>query len=284
MDKQFVNDLWLKYLQANPLRLLPRSIVEYRRDILAFGDWAIVNDLDFQSMTLNEITQWYNGLNVGVRMKNRKLSAVRTFFQFLITYKYGLTVNPCNGINRLKPHKRYPRILTPADLGTILAASTDYGPWLGILIKFLYYTGMRISETLSLEISNFDFERCQLRVIGKGDKERIVAFDQAVVELLKPYLPTLTGHFLFAEEKGKPVSLSRVEYLFKCLRQKTGLVIRPHILRHTFATNMARAGTSLTGIKALLGHEDIRTTEIYTHETENINEIYDKASARIPKI
>jgi len=284
MDKEYVNTLVNEYLEARHKYLAPRSVEQYKQDILAFGKWAIDNDLDFLSITKKHIHHWFDRLSVGPRMSNRKLSVVRTFFAFLNDYEYSDKSNPCENIKSLKIPKRFPRTLTASEIETILQVASRYGEWLVVLIKLLYYTGMRVSEALSLQTSDFNFDRHELRVIGKGNKERIVAFGGNLNQILEPYFATLTTKYLFLGEKDKSVKLNRVEYLFACLREKTGITIRPHILRHTFATESVRAGTSLTGVKVLLGHENISATEIYVHESSDIHEIYDKANKMRPNI
>ncbi len=213
----------------------------------------------------------------------RKMSAVRSLMDFALR-RGALESNPARSLSTPLKRKRLPKFLYTAQLETLLAAP-DANTALGLrdraLLELLYATGLRVSELCSLEIGQLDFDYGSLKVVGKRNKERAVFFGKQAARALEEYLqrgrPILaraSGKLeapkaLFLNRSGTPLSSRSVARALEkyCLQVGLEAGISPHTLRHTFATHLLEHGANLRAIQTLLGHENLSTTEIYTHVT-----------------
>jgi len=246
----------------------PETLRAYRGDLQIFEDFCsragIVNleDIDHRLLRrylANLQTRGYSRSTVA-----RRASAVRGYFRFLVQRGY-LESDPASA---LSPPRRDRRHIYRTSLRDMT------------LVELLYATGMRVGELAALDLEDVDYERGEVRVLGKGRKERVIPVHDAALQMLAAYVdkerPVLAGNAVAAGAEGDPLFLSVkggrlsdrgvrrvVDRFFRGL--EGGKRISPHTLRHTFATHMLQGGADLRTVQELLGHVDLSTTQIYTH-------------------
>lgn len=219
------------------------------------------------------------------------LTSIKNFHKFLVQNEYTKN-NVAKSIERPKLSKKLPSTLSIEDIITLLdiKAMTPFDYRNKCMLELLYGTGLRISELLNLTTNDIDIINCNLRCIGKGDKERIVPINDYIIESLKEYLKVRdqllknkTTKELFLNSSGNKISRVGFFKTLKKLLLEKGLdpSISPHTLRHSFATHLLEYGADLRVIQEMLGHSDISTTRIYTHVTnKKIREDYKKYHPR----
>jgi len=224
----------------------------------------------------------------------RHLSTLRSFFRWACREGY-LEKNPARGLPAPRLPKTLPRALTLPDTERLLDAEGD-GPFPErdrALFELLYATGLRVSEAAGLDLEDVDFPSRLLRVVGKGNKERIAPFGEAAEEALSEYLPARgerrrgraeseaeDGEPLFVNARGGRLTTRSMARLLKRRLSAAGLPaeISPHALRHSFATHLLEAGADLRAIQELLGHASLSTTQKYTHlDAARLREVYRRA-------
>ena len=223
---------------------------------------------------------------------NRKLSALRSFYKFLLKKNF-IEVNPMTKIVAPKKRKPLPVFLKESDMDRLLDDvdySEDYqGVRNRLIIETFYTTGMRSSELIGLNVSDVDLVNGILKVTGKRNKQRLIPFGDALKESMLTYVDirnaeigVMDGPF-FARENGGPLTLDQV---YKIVKRNLSKVVTlkkrsPHVLRHTFATTMLNHEAELGAVKELLGHNSLAATEIYTHTTfEELKKVYKQAHPR----
>lgn len=225
------------------------------------------------------------------RTIRRRLSALRHFYKYLYTYQ-GYKTNPFETVSSPKTEKKLPEFFSYEEVCDLLDSNAKRTDRLKdrdqAILELLYASGLRCSEIISLKLENLDFDSRKVRVIGKGNKERIVPFSEVAKEALQTYIGDLRERLVgfnkkertvFLNAKGKPLSEKGLEYIVKEAALKSGfsLKIHPHMLRHSFATELLNNGTDLRIIQEFLGHESVSTTAIYTHVTyEDLKKTYDR--------
>jgi integrase/recombinase XerC len=224
----------------------------------------------------------------------RKLSAVRTFFRFMVRQGV-ITVSPAEGVLTPKQDQKIPSYLTVDDMFRLLdAVSGDsiYALRNRAIFETLYSTGVRISELAGLDTIDVDLEGRVVKVAGKGNKERMVPLGEKAVAAIQRYRERLfresaipfeqAGPLFMNRSKGRLSARSMARALDQLVRACGMLVpVSPHTLRHTFATHMLNAGADLRAVQELLGHESLSTTQKYTHVSiDRLMEVYDKAHPR----
>ncbi len=234
---------------------------------------------------LNELFKGHGATSVA-----RKLSTLRSFFEFCLRKKW-VEANPAKMIRSPKLPKRAPRFLTVDEVFALLAAPKGGGILEArdkAVLELFYASGLRLSELVGLKIDQLDLGQGMVRVLGKGNKERLVPFGKQAAASLKAYLgrrkELLDGKpdnpFLFLNKLGGHISARAVERLIDKYLKRTGIQkkVTPHVLRHTFATHLLNSGADMRGIQELLGHASLSTTQRYTHVAlDKLMEIYDKA-------
>lgn len=221
---------------------------------------------------------------------NRKISSLKSFFKYLM--KVGeVKQSPLTTIISPKVGKRLPSFVAENDMNTLQQYIEFPDTWKGLTDKLLldlfYATGMRLSELINLKESQVDIANSQVKVLGKGNKERIIPVSKDLIDRLKNYiynkkkLPGETAsQTFFINEKGKPLY---AKYVYNVVKANLALVTTlkkksPHVLRHTFATHLTNNGADLNAVKELLGHSSLAATQIYTHNTiDKLKEVYKKA-------
>lgn len=203
------------------------------------------------------------------RTRNRKLADLRAFYVFAIEAGY-VEHDPSSGIRRIKEPRNLPRPLTQPQAATLLRASLIVSERAYVLVALLLYTGMRREEAVQLVWSDVDLRSGKLRVFGKGSKERMIPINGRLVDLLsawRMYDGNGSAHvFPSSQRSGLPISPTTLWHDVDDSAQIAGLqdIVSPHVLRHTFATECLRLGSDIRRVQALLGHESLKSTQIYT--------------------
>jgi integrase/recombinase XerC len=292
-------DAFAQYL-ANERRSSARTVETYIRDLRSFGGYVRRQGLPADARKLDIVAlrgflASLFGSNQASTMK-KKVSAIRSFFKFLLK-RHIIEQNPASGLRSPKIAKSLPRFLTVEQAFRVMDAPPKEGkrakPLKGrdqALLETLYGTGVRVSELAGMNLEHCDFTELEVRVLGKGGKERIVPLGKFAVEAIRAYLPE-RGVLLEKAKEGDPDALwlSRGGRRLS-VRQVQNIVRRhgtlgagrgdlhPHAMRHTCATHLLDAGADLRSIQELLGHSSLSTTQKYTHvSVDRLMEVYDRA-------
>jgi len=225
----------------------------------------------------------------------RKLASIRAFFKYLLR-KGLIDVSPTMGLSSPRLDRRLPKFLRPDQIEALMTRpdrSEPLGKRDAAILEVLYATGVRVSELSGMNLNNLDLNSGEVRVLGKGSKERIVLLGRAAQEALGEYLNLGRGQLLssgkngddalFLNKDGGRLSVRSVRRrLDKYFAEVSDeMKISPHVIRHTFATHMLENGADLRSIQELLGHASVSTTQIYTHVSrERLKQVYDSAHPR----
>ena len=230
---------------------------------------------------------------------NRKISSLRTFYNYLL--KEGLIdFNYFTEVENVKTPKKLPSFVDEGDMKAILDSidtSTDLGSRNRVLLELLYATGMRVSELCSLEVKQLNFYNKTIKVNGKGKKDRIVVLYDSISDILKYYVDFTRSNLLsisgneeirnvFINYKGTPLTPRGVRKIINSVIENCAINkhVSPHMIRHSFATSLLNNGADLRIVQELLGHENLQTTQIYTHvSTENIKKAFETSFPRAKK-
>lgn len=275
-----------------------RTVDEYGDDLREFESFFTSLDarLTWETIDSDIIRDWMESMmdkgNTATTV-GRRLSAVRSFFRFALS-RGMIAVDPAHRVSCPKKDRPLPQFVRERDVEALL----DEAMWnmddfkevrARTIILTLYETGLRISELLGLDDVDVDLQACQLKVTGKGDKQRIVPFGRELRGALEHYMGVRDDSVarrspaFFLSDKGLRTTYDQAR---REVRKRLSLVCQlkkrsPHVLRHTFATAMLNNGAGLESVKKLLGHSRLTTTEIYTHTTfEQLKKIYDSAHPR----
>jgi len=259
------------------------SVDAYIRDIKKLHEYVVLSQLDLNPLQikhkqLSEFIHYINKLGLGDRSQARILSGVRAFYKFLLVENL-VDDDPTELLEGPKLKRKIPDVLSVNEIEQILAAidlSHETGHRNKAMLETLYACGLRVSELITLRISNFFPKQEYLKVLGKNNKERIVPIapeaikqNQIYLENYRSHLDIKTGHedFMYLNRRGRSLSRVMIFTIIKNLTQKAGIkkVVSPHTFRHSFATHLVEGGADLRAVQDMLGHESIITTEIYTH-------------------
>jgi len=270
-------ELFIEMLTSE-IGVSPNTTSSYLTDISSFLVFIELNSLDFLKIKKSAIEDYLHQLGkqgLSERTRARRLSALRTFYAFLVREKK-VDSNPAKLVAAPKQGRRLPKFLNEQETEAIINAaynSTHPDHLRRILfLELLYATGMRISELINIRLSDIQWQDECILVIGKGNKQRLVPFNQSTKQALTLYIQSfqpLTSQWLFPSNRSqKPLTRQRFFQLIKELALEAGLNperVSPHVMRHAFATHLLNHGANLVNVQKLLGHSDITTTEIYTH-------------------
>ena len=275
---------FLEYLRHN-LRFSEKTIDAYSRDINAFYMFMFENSRDIYDVDKDFIRDYLaSQIAKGNKRKTlcRHLASLRHFYNYLVDNDKDITSNPFILIDNPRKEKKLPDVLTETQIETLFEENRKRKDDLAIrdqlILEMLYDTGVRVSELVNIKIHDIDIHYFDIRILGKGNKTRIVKFDEGVAKLIKTYMQKCRDHleskqrgrttdYLLLSNQGKKLTTRGVEYILKQVELKTGLDygLHPHTLRHSFATNMLNVGADLRVIQTLLGHASLNTTQVYTH-------------------
>lgn len=291
MIEEFLN--YLKF-EKNRSQL---TVSSYAEDLKLFEAYFrnLDSQLSWESVDSDIIRDWMESMmdkGNNATSINRRLSALRSLYRFALARGL-VSRDPARMVRGPKKAKPLPQFLKENEMDDLLdrmVTGTGFKEVRARAILALFYeTGIRLSELTGLDDQAVDFDRCQIKVLGKRDKQRIIPFGEELREALLLYIKvrngqvSQTGDALFVTEKGERMNGDQVRYLVKkylsegCTLKKRS----PHVLRHTFATAMLNHKAGLESVKKLLGHESLSTTEIYTHTTfEQLKREYKNAHPR----
>jgi len=270
------------YLQLEK-SLSQNSVEAYLRDV-----GKLVNYLEAEKLSLNvdEIkiehlegfVKTINELGFDAHSQARIISGIRAFYKYLMVEDV-LSVNPAELLSAPKLARKLPDTLSVEEINALLASidlSTPEGTRNRAMLETLYSSGLRVSELVNLKISSMFLDVEFIKVIGKGDKERLVPIGSQAIKQIRLYQDNVRVHIpiqkgeedmLFLNRRGKRLTRMYVFTVIKACAEKIGLqkVISPHTFRHSFATHLIEGGADLRAVQEMLGHASITTTEIYTH-------------------
>ena len=274
------------YLQIE--KSLSKNTVDgYCRDIKKLNNFFNGNDdkkkiEDVNYQDFQNYLSYLNDLKINARSQSRVISSMRSFFKFLILEKI-IKENPTELLENPKTGKKLPEFLTIEEIELLvnqIDRSKKEGERNLAIIEVLYGCGLRVTELIELKISEIYWEEGFIRIIGKGNKERLVPLGKIASKHLKIYLneirvqqkvKDLFVDHVFINKNGSKISRVMIFKIVKKLTEKAGIQknISPHSLRHSFATHLVQGGADLRSVQEMLGHQSITTTEIYTHLDKN---------------
>ncbi len=277
-DFEEIYESYLSYIEYER-RLSEKSVESYSREIREFISYLSslgLSEIPVESIYLENYIKKRSDDGISERTVERVLSSLRSFYSFLIIEDI-VTKNPAKELDRPKSHMRLPKTLSEKSVERLLDAFGDdelsLRDW--ALFELIYSSGMRISEALSLDVSSIDLESGSIRVIGKRDKERSVFIGSVSREALRLYLievrPKLVKRkrekekALFLNKNGTRLTRQGAYLKYKKIVENLGLDATIHTLRHSFASHMISRGADIRSLQEMLGHSDIKTTQIYTH-------------------
>lgn len=263
--------------------LSPNTIEAYVHDLDLFIRFLELsaNNKSVQTLVVSDIQSflvWINSIGMSARSQARILSGLKSFFKHLLIEDV-VSVSPLEFIESPKIGRKLPDTLSIQEIDRIIGAidlSKPEGTRNKAIVETLYGCGLRVSELCDLKISCLYFNEGYIRVVGKGDKERLVPIGGIAEKNITIYLSEIRnglnirkGHedFVFLNRRGARLSRVMIFNIIKDHTQKAGIdkIISPHTLRHSFATHLIEGGADLRAVQEMLGHESITTTEIYTH-------------------
>lgn len=286
-EKEFED--YIYYLRLEK-RLSDNTVEAYLRDLrqmVAYmeNEFSITSPENVLEQHVSSFLAYLYDRGAKKTTQARILSGMRSFFNYLLLNDR-IESLPTEFIDSPKPGRKLPDVLSVGEIGAILDAidlSTPFGHRNRAIIETLYSCGLRVSELVSLRLADLFFDDGFLRVIGKGDKQRLVPVSAEAVRLITLYieqrrtLPVDAKHadILFLNNKGRKLSRIMVFYIIRDAVAKAGITknVSPHTFRHSFATHLLEGGADIRQVQELLGHESILTTEIYTHlDNENLRQ------------
>ena len=289
-------DEFLKYLSCE-LNSSQRTVDSYARDLKSFEAFFknLSDSLSWETVDSDVIRNWMESMmDRGNKASSvsRRLSSLRTFYRYALARNL-VKSDPAHKILPPKKEKPLPQFLKESEMNNLLDGQKwgdDYNNVRArtIIVTF-YETGMRLSELVSLDDESVDFINKEIKVTGKGNKQRVIPFGSELFETLNSYmrLRDLTvdrnSPALFLSNKGQRISRAAVSKIVKESLSRVSTLKKksPHVLRHTFATAMLNHDAGIESLKQLLGHANLSTTEIYTHTTfEQLKRVYTEAHPR----
>ena len=227
---------------------------------------------------LQDFVSWINEMTISANSQARMISGIKAFYKYLLLEDI-ITNDPTQLLESPKLKRSLPDTLNPNEIRQIIDSidlSSENGERNKAILETLYACGLRVSEILNLKISNLYFKEEFIKVVGKGDKERLVPISKRAIKQLKIYLENNRVHidikpgqedFVFLNKRGNQLSRVMIFIIIKDLVEKCGIKkkISPHTFRHSFASHLVEGGADLRAVQEMLGHESITTTEIYTH-------------------
>ena len=284
-------DIWInsyqQYLRIEK-SLSIHTIDAYKRDIKKLGQYFTSNEnpknpKDVQYEDFMGFLAQLHQEKISARSQSRIISSIKSFYKFLFLEKE-ITTNPSDLIESPKIGKKLPEFLTIDEIDLLIQSidrSKKEGERNLAMLEVLYGCGLRVSELIDLKISEIYWKEGFIRIIGKGNKERLVPLGKIASRHLKIYIQEVRVHqknikeefidHVFINKNGTKLSRVMIFKIIKSLKQKSGINknISPHTLRHSFATHLVEGGADLRAVQEMLGHQSITTTEIYTHLDRN---------------
>jgi tyrosine recombinase XerC len=277
----------VKAMSEHTVRAYSHDIEQYREYCACAG----VREEDADITLVRGFVASLSKQNLSSKTINRILSGVRGYYKFLKLHGY-ITTNPFSGMTSLKGESKLPVFLFEDEVTDLL--NTDTSGFSALrnmaLLEFLYSTGCRVSEAVKCNLIDIDFNNGQTRVVGKGNKERMLFIGKTAREVLSAYIAKRRYHVqadnidagkaLFINKKGTRITTRGVRYIVRRFLEKRGIQknISPHTFRHSFATHLLNQGADIRIVQELLGHASLTTTQVYTHVSlKRLREVYHNA-------
>lgn len=267
--------------------LSANSIDAYRRDINRFRAFLEQEKINLGPLEINKdhikgFVKTIQEEGLSERSQSRMLSGIRSFYQYLV-YEDHLEMNPANQVDTPKLGTKLPEVLSKEEINKLIESidrSTNEGERNRAILETLYGCGLRVSELVELSRSNILWKENLIKVLGKGNKERLVPISNFTLKVLRLYNDQVRIHtppkkgeedILFLNRRGARLSRAMIFTICKRTAEAAGIKkkISPHTFRHSFATHLVQNGADLRAVQQMLGHENIMTTEIYTHLNMN---------------
>ncbi|WP_299822643.1 tyrosine-type recombinase/integrase [uncultured Pontibacter sp.] len=287
-------ELFFKYLQYEK-RYSPHTLTSYHTDLGQFTEYLnqVYQITDPAEADHTIIRSWILTLvqnNIKPRSINRKIACLRSYYRFLLSQQR-ISVNPMVRIKAPKAPKRLPAFVPEEPFNNLLDSfdfkDTFEGQRDRLILEFLYGTGIRLAELIGIEENDLDMRAKTVRVLGKGNKERIVPINDSLVSSIEVYLQHKKSEIednnsekLLVTNKARPLY---PKFVYRVVKKYISLITTsdhnsPHVLRHSFATHLLNKGADLNAIKDLLGHSSLAATQVYTHNSiEQLKSIFEKA-------
>ena len=292
MEKQI--KLFLEFLE-NDKKLSSNTLQSYKRDITQYQEYIDKNGLNYLKIDNEDIDKYFENLkamNKKTSTISRNLATIRSYYQFLLRTKK-IKKDPTIGVQSPKVEKKVPSILTSKEVELLLEQPKNIdlkGIRDKAMLEFAYATGMRVTEIISLNISDVNLEQSYV-VCNVGSKKRNIPLGSLSLKALKDYMekarPILIKdenvNALFVNINGKRLTRQGFWKIVKFYKEQAHITkeITPHVLRHSFATHLLQNGADLKAIQTMLGHSDISSTQVYMQfQNENLKDIYKKAHPR----
>ena len=280
---------YINYLRVNR-NYSDYTLLNYENDIKEFFLFLNSEGLDYLDITyqdLRGLLEDYKNKKYKSTSIRRKISSLKGFYKYLVRNNK-ININPFIYVTLPKKEKKLPKFLNTNEMDELFI-SVDFDDFLSIrnrlIIELLYATGIRVSELVNIKLN--DITDDSIKILGKGDKERIVFFNDVCKKYLDKYLIKRNEiskcDYLIINHNGKNITTRMIRIIINDLIKQTSIMkhVSPHVIRHTFATHLLNNGCDLLTVQELLGHSSISTTGIYTHvSTEHIREVYYKTHPR----
>lgn len=288
-------DGFLDYLNYE-LNYSDNTIKSYEEDLDNYFDYVKKNNINYLKIDKDDIRnylKYLDNLKLNSRSISRMLSALRTYYKYLVLKKI-VKNNPFREIRNPKVGKRLPNYLNNLEIEDLTNSYKLDNPTNirnHLIIELLYSTGIRVSELVNIQINDINFHDNSIRILGKGNKERIVLFGDYAKEIIDLYLQKARNTFIKKNNNdylilncfGNKLTTRSVEEIVKkaSLDLKLKNRVTPHTIRHTYATDLLNNGADIKSVQELLGHSSLSTTQVYTHLTnDRIKSVYLKAHPR----
>lgn len=287
---------FLDYLKFQK-RYSQHTVISYQTDLSSFFDYLFgeIGEMQMNEITASLVRSWLAGLKeqgMESRSINRKISALKSYFKFQL--KQGsIDSSPMATIISPKNKKRLPQYVDEKGTETLFKHVEFDGGWKGqtesLIMKLFYHTGMRQAELVGLKESQVDKSNSQIKVLGKGNKERVVPVSRELMNDIAGYIQAkrkgfeiFDAEYVLVNDKGKRLYPKYVYIIVRKYLSERGVTTidkrSPHILRHTFATHLMNNGADINAVKELLGHSSLAATQVYTHNTiDKLKDVYKKA-------
>ncbi len=275
------------------------TVISYQEDLIEYLGFCNYYHFSYLEITYKKAQKYllylYEGQGAKATTISRKISSIRSFYRFLSSLRiidnsaFSLLVLP-------KKEKRLPKFLEYNELVELFSipdCSTSLGQRDALILEMLYATGVRVSELVGIRLEDISFSEKMIRILGKGNKMRIVYFNDITLKRLQYYLENgrkkmniKESSYLFLNRRGGNITTRRVEQILDEIIKKTSInkQISPHMIRHSFATHLLNEGCDLLSVQQLLGHESLTATSVYTHITnDRMKEVYLKTHPRARK-
>ncbi|MBZ6526430.1 tyrosine recombinase XerC [Aerococcaceae bacterium DSM 111021] len=285
--EEYINQFMI-YIE-NERRYSKQTVLAYSKDLIEFSDFLESSgDTDISKLMYQDFRLFLAFLNergLARTTISRKLSSLRAFFKYALRMEW-IDSNPMELVQYNVKKQQLPEFFYQDEMNEIFTAieksESSMQLMYSALVELLYATGMRVSELTNLTLQQVDYDMSLVRVIGKGDKERIIPVGDVALKSLTIYIQNLRpelveksipehASFVFLSKTGLQLSPTLVRNILNSIVKEAGLnlSIHPHKLRHTFATHLLNNGADMRSVQELLGHEDLSSTQIYTHVTKD---------------